>query len=87
LYKDPFLSLDAEVFCLASAAIYYRAKWIIVICTSPTEAEFVVCVRAGKSASYLQFVLNALGLKQLGPTGLYVDNIAAIMMVYAKKPT
>jgi hypothetical protein len=35
-------SLGVEVFCLAGAAIYYRAKWIIVICTSSTEAEFVV---------------------------------------------
>jgi hypothetical protein len=29
-------SLGAEVFCLAGAVIYYRAKWIIVICTSTT---------------------------------------------------
>jgi hypothetical protein len=29
-------------FCLAGAEIYYRAKWIIVICTSSTDAEFVV---------------------------------------------
>jgi hypothetical protein len=43
-------SLGAEVFCLAGAAVYYRAKWIIVICTSSTEAEFVLCFRAGKSA-------------------------------------
>jgi hypothetical protein len=41
-------SLGAKVFCLAGAAVYYRAKWIIVICTSSTEAEFVVRVRAGK---------------------------------------
>jgi hypothetical protein len=31
-------SLGAEVFCPAGAAVYYRAKWIIVICTSSTEA-------------------------------------------------
>jgi hypothetical protein len=43
------LPLGLEVFCLAGAAVYYRAKWIIVICTSSTEAEFVVCFRAGKS--------------------------------------
>jgi hypothetical protein len=40
--------LRSEAFCLAGAAIYYRAKWIIMICTSSTEAEFVVCVTAGK---------------------------------------
>jgi hypothetical protein len=54
-------SLGAEVFCLAGAAVYYRAKWIILICTSYTEAEFVVCVRAGKSARYLRSILNHLG--------------------------
>jgi hypothetical protein len=31
-------SLGAEVFCLAGAAVYYHAKWIIVVCTSSTEA-------------------------------------------------
>jgi hypothetical protein len=31
-------SMGAEVFCLAGASIMYRAKWIIVICTSSTEA-------------------------------------------------
>jgi hypothetical protein len=44
-------------------------------------------VRGGKSARYLRYILNYLGLKQLGPTGLYVDNIAAIMMANAKNPT
>jgi hypothetical protein len=79
--------LCAEVFCLTGAAVYYRAKWKIVICTSSTEVEFVVCVRAGKSAHYLRSILNSMGLKQLVPTGLYVDNMSAIMMANVKKPT
>jgi hypothetical protein len=80
-------SLGAEVFCLAGAAIYYRAKWIIVICTSSTQAEFVVCVRAGKSARYLRSILKQLGLPQRSATLIYVDNLAAIMMANAGKPT
>jgi hypothetical protein len=37
-------SLDAEIFCLASATIFYSSKLIIVICRSYTEAEFLFCV-------------------------------------------
>jgi hypothetical protein len=80
-------SLGAEVFCLAGAAIYYRSKWIIVICSSSTEAEFVVCVRAGKSDRYLQAILEQLGLKQKSATLIYVDNLAAIVIANAGKPT
>jgi hypothetical protein len=79
--------MGAEVFCLAGAAIMYRAKWSVVICTSSTEAEFVVCVCSGKNARYLCSILNELGIIQTGPTLLNVDNIAAIMMANAGKPT
>jgi hypothetical protein len=80
-------SLGAEVFCLAGAAIYYRAKWIIVICTSSTEAEFVVCIHAGKSDRYLRSILNDVDLHQKSATVIYVDNLAAIMMANAGKLT
>jgi hypothetical protein len=80
-------SMGVEVFCLAGAAIMYRAKWIVVICTSSTDAEFVVCVRGGKNARYLRSILNELGVIQTGPTLLNVDSIAAIMMATAGKPT
>jgi hypothetical protein len=80
-------SMGAKVFCLAGAAVMYRAKWSVVICTSYTEAEFVVCVCVGKNARYLQSILNELGVIQTGPTLLNVDNIAAIMMANAGKPT
>jgi hypothetical protein len=78
--------MGAEVFCLAGAAIMYRAKWIVVICTSSTEAEFVVCVRGVKNARYLRSILNELGIIRTGPTLLNVDNIAAIMMANAGNP-
>jgi hypothetical protein len=80
-------SLGAEVFCLAGATVYYRSKWIIVICASSTEAEFVVCVRAGKSARCLRSILNQIGLIQRSATLIYVENLAAIMMANAGKPT
>jgi hypothetical protein len=80
-------SLGAEVFCLAGASIYYREKWIIVICTSSTEAEFMVFVMDEKSSRYLRSILNELGLRQKYATLIYVDNLAAIAMANAGKPT
>jgi hypothetical protein len=79
--------MGAEVFCLAGAAIIYCAKWIVVICTSPTESKLVVCVRGEKNARYLRSILNELGITQVGPTLLNVYNIAAIMMANDGKPT
>jgi hypothetical protein len=47
----------------------------------------IVCVRAVKSAQYLRSILNQLGLNQRSATLIYVDNLAAIMMANAGKPT
>jgi hypothetical protein len=79
--------MGVEVFCLAGAAIMYISKRIVIICTSSTEADFVVCVRGDKNARYLRSILNELGLAQLGSTLLNVDNISTIMMANADKPT
>jgi hypothetical protein len=57
------------------------------MCKSSTEAEFVVCVRAEKSARYLRSILNELGLRQKSTTLIYVDNLAAIVMANAGKAT
>jgi hypothetical protein len=80
-------SMGAEVFYLAGADVMYRANLIIVICTSSTEAEFVVCVRGTKNAHYLRSILQQTGITQVSPTVIYVDSIAAIMMANAGKPT
>jgi hypothetical protein len=65
----------------------YRTKWSIIICTSSAEAEFVVCVRGSKNACYLRSILQQMEIIQIGPTVIYVDNIAALMMCNAGKPT
>jgi hypothetical protein len=67
--------------------MFYRVTWIIVICTSPTEAEFAVCIRAGKSVRCLRSILNQLALQHKYATLIYVENLAAIMMANAGKPT
>ena len=58
-----------------------------MVSTSSSEAEFIAAVAAAKTAKYLRAVLSDLGFPQLGPTTLYEDNQAAILMVNASKPT
>jgi hypothetical protein len=73
-------SMGDEFFFLAGVTLMHRAKWIVVICTSSTEAEFVVRVQGGKNYRYICSILNKLGIMQLGPMMLNVDIIATILM-------
>eukprot|EP00957_Ditylum_brightwellii_P085146 6473867-Ditylum_brightwellii.AAC.1 len=41
---------------------------------------------ATKMAKYLQTILNELGIQQCGPTMIYEDNAAAIMMANNSRP-
>jgi hypothetical protein len=55
--------------------------------TSSTEAEFIAAVQAAKTAKYLRSILSELDYGQPGPTVLYEDNQAAILMINASRPT
>jgi hypothetical protein len=44
-------------------------------------------VQAAKIAKYLRSILQELGYGQPGPTVLYEDNQAAILMINASRPT
>ncbi|KAI2508395.1 hypothetical protein MHU86_6069 [Fragilaria crotonensis] len=57
------------------------------VSTSSTEAEFLAAVHAAKIAKYLRSILSELGYPQPGPTTLFEDNAAAILMVNASRPT
>eukprot|EP00957_Ditylum_brightwellii_P207227 15352063-Ditylum_brightwellii.AAC.1 len=61
-------------------------KLEITVTTSSTETEFVQAVSATKMAKYLCTVLNELGIVQQGPTMIYKDNTAAILVANANKP-
>jgi hypothetical protein len=87
IYLITHRSIGGEIFCLAGAAILYRSKWIVVICTSSTEAEFVIAVRGGKSSKYVQSILNQLVIHQVGPPLMNVDNESNIVMANADCPT
>ena len=80
-------SISGLVATLNGTAIAYKAKWHPTVSTSSTKAEFIATVSAGKMAKHLQYVLEELGVEQHGPTMIYEDNVAAILMENAGKAT
>ena len=80
-------STTGYAFMLCGAVIAYKSKTQSITATSSTEAEFIAAVAAAKTAKYLQSILSDLGMPPRGPTRLYEDNMAAIQMVNAKRPT
>jgi hypothetical protein len=79
-------SVTGTVFTLCGAAMAYHSKLQAVVATFSTEAEFIAAVQAAKTAKYLRSILANLGNPQSGPTKLYEDNQAAILMTNAGKP-
>jgi hypothetical protein len=79
--------VGAYIFTLNGGAIAYRAKWIIIICTSSTEAEFITTVSADKAAKYLRSILLERGFPQPKPTVIYEDNADAVMIANDGRPT
>ncbi|KAG7367587.1 hypothetical protein IV203_030258 [Nitzschia inconspicua] len=58
-----------------------------VTATSSTEPEFIAAVSAAKTAKYLRAVLHELSFTQLSPTPIPIDNVSAIQIINARKPT
>jgi hypothetical protein len=80
-------STTGYAFTLAGGAIAYRSKTQPTTATRSTEAEFIAAVAAAKIAKYLRSIRAELGFPQTEPTPLYEDNIAAIKMINANRPT
>ncbi|KAG7374842.1 reverse transcriptase RNA-dependent DNA polymerase [Nitzschia inconspicua] len=80
-------STTGYAFVLNGGAIAYRSKTQTVTATSSTEAEFIAAVSAAKTAKYLRAVLHELSFPQLSPTPIHVDNVSAIQIINARKPT
>eukprot|EP00957_Ditylum_brightwellii_P021616 1630051-Ditylum_brightwellii.AAC.1 len=78
--------MGGQTALFARTAIAYSAKWQITVAISSTKAEFIQAVSATKMAKYLQTVLNELGIQQCGPTMIYEDNAAVIMMANNNRP-
>jgi hypothetical protein len=54
---------------------------------SSCAAEFVQYVHTGKRLKYVRSILVELGIPQKGPSPIYGDNMAAIMMANNTRPT
>ena len=80
-------SITGLVFMFCGGPIAYKSKIQPTVSTSSTEAEFLAAVHAAKIAKYLRSILSELGYPQTGPTTLYEDNAAAILMINASRPT
>jgi hypothetical protein len=80
-------SITGLVFMFCGGPLAYKSKIQSTVSTSSTEAEFLAAVHAAKIAKYLRSILSELGYPQLGPTTLFEDNAAAILMVNANRPT
>ena len=80
-------SITGLVFMFCGGPIAYKSKIQSTVSTSSTEAEFIAAVHAAKIAKYLRSILSELGYPQDGPTTLYEDNAAAILMINASRPT
>jgi hypothetical protein len=57
------------------------------VATNSTKAKVIAPVLAAKIATHLPSILIELGFPPSGPTLLYEDNMAAINMVHANRPT
>ena len=80
-------SITGLVFMFCGGPLAYKSKIQSTVSTSSTEAEFLTAVHAAKIAKYLRSILSELGYPQIGPTTLFEDNAAAILMVNASRPT
>ncbi|KAG7341264.1 helicase domain protein [Nitzschia inconspicua] len=80
-------STTGYAFVLNGGAIAYRSKTQTVAATSSTKAEFIAAVFAAKTAKYLRAVLHELSFPQLSPTPIHIDNVSAIQIINARKPT
>ena len=84
---DTRRSTGAFIITLGGSAIYYKAKWMPTVATSSTEAEFMAAVNCAKAVKYFRSILDELGVKQVGPTKIYGDNVACCHLANAGKPT
>jgi hypothetical protein len=80
-------SITGLAFMLCGGPIAYKSKVQSTVSTSSTEAEFIAAVQAAKIAKYLRSILHELDYEQPGPTILYEDNQAAILMINSSRPT
>eukprot|EP00957_Ditylum_brightwellii_P010666 807826-Ditylum_brightwellii.AAC.1 len=78
-------SIGGHVAIMAGTTIAYSTKWHQTLSTSLIEAEFIQAISAEKMEKYIHVILKELKIEQDGPTMMYEDNSAAIMMANTSK--
>ena len=74
------------VMMLARVSVYYCTQLQLTIIFGSTEAEFVNMANVRKTALYIPWILEELGLIQKDPTSICANNYGAIHMVSAHSP-
>ena len=80
-------SVTGLIMFFCCAAIAWKSRVQPIVATSSTEAEFYAAVTCAKIAKYLRYVLTELNAIAPGPTKLFIDNMAALMMINESRPT
>ena len=80
-------SVTGIVHHLAGGTILYKTRYQDVVALSTSEAEFIAAAEAGKQILYLRSILHDIGIPQHEATTLYEDNMGALLMANAQKPT
>eukprot|EP00957_Ditylum_brightwellii_P106504 8125820-Ditylum_brightwellii.AAC.1 len=70
---------------MPGSAVTYSTKLHQNVTASLPKAEFIQVTSAVKMAKYICMILKDLKIEQQGPTIIYEDNVAAIMMANASK--
>jgi hypothetical protein len=77
---DSRRSYGDYAFHLQGGAMSWRSKQHASVSLSTAEAEFVSASSAAKEAVWLRRLLEEWGFTQRGPTPLYEDNRACLIM-------
>jgi len=72
---------------LGGTAHIAKAKILPVLANSITEAELMEGVLGSKDIIYQRSVVAGLGFQQQGPTPVYIDNAATLLIANAERPT
>ena len=80
-------SISGMVATLNGTAISFQSKLQPTVTTISTEVELIAAVSTGKTCKFLSYFLNELGMLHTGPTAIYKDNAAAILIANSGKPT
>jgi hypothetical protein len=77
--------LTGFIVKLAGGSIYYKSKFQPTSALSSTEAKFLAATKTGKAILYIRTILEEIGLPQIEPTILHVDNNGALNMANQKQ--